>query len=99
MVENTHRGGVCFALSAVVVKIKVWSVSKFESVVKAGSFALGVAFEKYPLIVKLHSADLEAKTPNGRNFKSVTGVSFCNVLKYAMVSKFYVMCVVLCFCC
>ena len=37
-----------------------WHMGGFDDSVKGGSFALSLAFEKYPLIVKLHIADLEA---------------------------------------
>ena len=37
-----------------------WHMGGFDDSVKAGSFTLSVAFEKYPFIVKLHIADLEA---------------------------------------
>ena len=37
-----------------------WHMGGFDEAVKGGSFALSHAFEKYPLAVKLHLADLEA---------------------------------------
>ena len=37
-----------------------WHMGGFDDSVKGGSFSLSLAFEKYPLIVKLHIADLEA---------------------------------------
>ena len=37
-----------------------WHMGGFDDAVRGGSFALSGAFEKYPLAVKLHIADLEA---------------------------------------
>lgn len=37
-----------------------WHMGGFDDAVKGGSFALSQAFEKYPLAVKLHLADLES---------------------------------------
>lgn len=37
-----------------------WHMGGFDDSVKGGSFSISVAFEKYPLAVKLHMADLEA---------------------------------------
>lgn len=37
-----------------------WHMGGFDEAVKGGSFAMSQAFEKYPLAVKLHLADLEA---------------------------------------
>ncbi len=37
-----------------------WHMGGFDESVKGGSFTISVAFEKYPLAVKLHLADLEA---------------------------------------
>lgn len=37
-----------------------WHMGGFDDSVKGGSFSLSAAFEKYPLAVKLHLADLEA---------------------------------------
>ncbi|MFI3116034.1 MAG: hydrolase [Clostridia bacterium] len=37
-----------------------WHMGGFDDSVKAGSFSLSVAFEKYPLCVKTHLSDLEA---------------------------------------
>lgn len=37
-----------------------WHMGGFDETVKGGSFTISVAFEKYPLAVKLHLADLEA---------------------------------------
>ena len=37
-----------------------WHMGGFDDAVRGGSFAMSGAFEKYPLAVKLHIADLEA---------------------------------------
>lgn len=37
-----------------------WHMGGFDDAVKGGSFSISVAFEKYPLAVKLHLADLES---------------------------------------
>lgn len=37
-----------------------WHMGGFDEAVKGGSFAISHAFERYPLAVKLHLADLEA---------------------------------------
>ncbi len=37
-----------------------WHMGGFDDSVKAGNFTMSVAFEKYPLAVKLHLADLES---------------------------------------
>lgn len=37
-----------------------WHMGGFDDAVRGGSFALSQAFEKYPLAVKLHLADLES---------------------------------------
>lgn len=37
-----------------------WHMGAFDDAVKGGSFALSMAFEKYPIAVKLHMADLES---------------------------------------
>lgn len=37
-----------------------WHMGGFDDSVKAGSFSLSTAFEKYPLCVKTHLSDLEA---------------------------------------
>ena len=48
-----------------------WHMGGFDDSVKAGSFSLSVAFEKYPFIVKLHIADLEATYLKERGTSSV----------------------------
>ncbi|MDR1254157.1 MAG: hydrolase [Oscillospiraceae bacterium] len=37
-----------------------WHMGGFDDAAKAGSFSISVAFEKYPLAIKLHIADLES---------------------------------------
>lgn len=37
-----------------------WHMGGFDDSVKGGNFSLSIAFEKYPLAVKLHLADLES---------------------------------------
>ena len=37
-----------------------WHMGGFDDSVKAGSFSLGIAFDKFPLAVKMHLADLES---------------------------------------
>ena len=37
-----------------------WHMGGFDEAVRGGSFAISLAFDKYPLAVKLHLADLEA---------------------------------------
>lgn len=37
-----------------------WHMGGFDESAKGGSFSISLAFEKYPLAVKLHLADLEA---------------------------------------
>lgn len=37
-----------------------WHMGGFDDSVKAGGFSMSVAFDKFPLAVKLHMADLEA---------------------------------------
>lgn len=44
-----------------------WHMGGFDEAVKGGSFALSHAFEKYPLAVKLHLADLEASYLREKN--------------------------------
>lgn len=37
-----------------------WHMGGFDEAVKGGSFSISLAYEKYPLAVKLHLADLES---------------------------------------
>lgn len=48
-----------------------WHMGGFDDSVRAGSFAMSHAFEKYPLCVKLHLADLEATYLRERGTSSV----------------------------
>ena len=54
---------VCTDLHLSLIHIAVairWHMGGFDDAVRGGSFAMSGAFEKYPLAVKLHIADLEA---------------------------------------
>jgi hypothetical protein len=48
-----------------------WHMGGFDEAVKGGSFAVGLAFNKYPLAVKLHLADLESTYLREKNTSSV----------------------------
>ena len=48
-----------------------WHMGGFDDSVKGGSFALSLAFEKYPLAVKLHLADLESTYLREKNTSAV----------------------------
>ena len=37
-----------------------WHMGGFDDAAKGGSFAISLAFDHYPLAVKLHMADLES---------------------------------------
>lgn len=37
-----------------------WHMGGFDDATKAGNFAVGLAFERYPIAVKLHLSDLES---------------------------------------
>ena len=37
-----------------------WHMGGFDDSAKAGNFSISLAFDKYPLSVKLHLSDLEA---------------------------------------
>ena len=43
----------------------------FDETAKAGGFSISVAFEKYPIAVKLHLADLEATYLREKNTSAV----------------------------
>lgn len=45
----------------------------FDDSVRGGSFALSQAFEKYPLAVKLHLADLESTYLREKGTSAVRG--------------------------
>ena len=44
-----------------------WHMGGFDDTAKSGGFAISLAFEKYPLAVKLHLADLESTYLNEKN--------------------------------
>lgn len=48
-----------------------WHMGGFDETAKAGGFALSVAFEKYPLAVKLHIADLESTYLSEKNTSAI----------------------------
>ena len=37
-----------------------WHMGGFDNAAKGGDFSIGLAYEKYPLAVKLHIADIES---------------------------------------
>ena len=37
-----------------------WHMGGFDDAARAGNFAISLAYDKYPIAVKLHLADLEA---------------------------------------
>ena len=48
-----------------------WHMGGFDEAVKGGSFAISYAYDKYPLAVKLHLADLEATYLREKNTSAV----------------------------
>ena len=48
-----------------------WHMGGFDEAVKGGSFAISLAYEKYPFAVKLHLADLEATYLREKNTSAV----------------------------
>lgn len=48
-----------------------WHMGGFDEAVKGGSFAIGLAFDKFPLSVKLHISDLEATYLNEKGTSDV----------------------------
>ena len=48
-----------------------WHMGGFDETAKAGGFSISVAFEKYPIAVKLHLADLEATYLREKNTSAV----------------------------
>ncbi len=50
-----------------------WHMGGFDDSVRGGSFALSQAFEKYPLAVKLHLADLESTYLREKGTSAVRG--------------------------
>lgn len=49
-----------------------WHMGGFDDSAKAGGFALSCAFEKYPIAVKLHLADLESTYLREKHTSAVT---------------------------
>ncbi|HAN44781.1 MAG TPA: hydrolase [Ruminococcaceae bacterium] len=49
-----------------------WHMGGFDDSVKAGSFYLSAAYEKYPIAVKLHLADLESSYIREKNTSAVS---------------------------
>ena len=43
----------------------------FDDTAKAGGFAISLAYDKYPLAVKLHLADLESTYLNEKDTSSI----------------------------
>lgn len=50
-----------------------WHMGGFDDACKGGSFSISLAFEKYPLAVKLHLADLESTYLRERGTSEVGG--------------------------
>lgn len=48
-----------------------WHMGGFDETVKGGSFSLSLAYEKYPIAVKLHLADLESTYLLEKNTSSI----------------------------
>ncbi len=48
-----------------------WHMGGFDEAARGGSFAISLAYEKYPLAVKLHLADLESTYLKEKNTSSV----------------------------
>lgn len=48
-----------------------WHMGGFDDAVKGGGFSISVAYEKYPLAVKLHLADLESTYIREKNTSAV----------------------------
>ena len=48
-----------------------WHMGGFDDSARGGSFAISLAYEKYPLAVKLHLADLESTYLNEKNTSMV----------------------------
>ena len=48
-----------------------WHMGGFDDTAKSGSFSIGMAFDKFPLSVKLHIADLEATYLHEKGTSSV----------------------------
>lgn len=52
-----------------------WHMGGFDEAARGGSFAISQAYEKYPLAVKLHLADLESTYLREKNTSAVNGNS------------------------
>lgn len=50
-----------------------WHMGGFDESVKGGSFAIGLAYQKYPIAVKLHLADLESTYLREKGTSAVNG--------------------------
>ena len=48
-----------------------WHMGGFDDTAKAGGFAISLAYDKYPLAVKLHLADLESTYLNEKDTSSI----------------------------
>ena len=48
-----------------------WHMGGVDDTAKSGGFAISLAFEKYPLAVKLHLADLESTYLNEKNTSTI----------------------------
>lgn len=48
-----------------------WHMGGFDEAAKGGSFSISLAYEKYPIAVKLHLADLEATYLKEKNTSAV----------------------------
>ncbi len=48
-----------------------WHMGGFDEAARGGSFAISLAYEKYPIAVKLHLADLESTYLREKNTSSV----------------------------
>ena len=48
-----------------------WHMGGFDEAARGGSFAISLAYEKYPIAVKLHLADLESTYLKEKNTSSV----------------------------
>ena len=48
-----------------------WHMGGFDDSAKAGSFSISLAYEKHPLCVKLHMADLESTYLNEKRTSAV----------------------------
>lgn len=49
-----------------------WHMGGFDNSVKGGDFSIGLAYEKYPLAVKLHISDIESSYLQEKHTSAVT---------------------------